>query len=173
MAKDFQDQKDDFEALCDLWDQAQKKKIFPDPPKLAPRIESDDFDDAVGDYYHNIDREAAEDGMLHENSSSDSANPIFPDSVDKDSNFDRLTTWVDEKPIEAVADLKRKLYDIECKLNSKDAGGTKWNNESNKAYEVNDSALWNQISTLRKKIDQLSNNLGFRDDPSTSLYRTK
>ena len=172
MAKDFKDQKDDFDAWCDLWDQACKKNIFPESPKLQPRIESDD-DDVVGDYYGNIDRQASEEGMLHEGSSSDSANPIFPDSVGKDSNFDRLTTWVDEKPIEAVADLKRKLCDIECKLNAKDAGGTKWNNEHNKAYETNDKAIWKQISTLKEKIDQLSNNLGFRDDPSTSLYRTK
>lgn len=171
MAK--KDHKEDFLGYLDLWDQACEKKIFPETPKLDPMPESDDFDDAAEDYYHNIDREAEEEGLLQENSSDDSANPIFPDSVGKDSLIPPRTSWVDEKAIETLASLKRKLYDIECKLNAKDAGGSKWNNEHNKPFETNDSALWKQIHSLQAKVDKLSNNLGFKDDPSASLYRTK
>jgi hypothetical protein len=171
MAKDYKEQKDDFSTWCDMWDKACKKKIFPDSPKLDSMPEGD-FDDAAEDYYNNIDREASEDGLLHEVTARDyvSANPIYPDTVGKDSRVDTKTSWIDERPLEALADLKRKLYDIECKLNAKDAGGSKWNK---RAVEVNDKALWKQIHTLREKVDNLSNNIGFKDDPKVSLYRTK
>ena len=171
MAKDFKEQQDDFAVWCDMWDKACKKKIFPETPKLDPMPESDeDFDSTTDDYYHNIDREASEEGLLQEAKDNVSSNPVYPDSIRKDSRVSNKTSWVDEKPIEALADMKRKLYDVECKLNAKDAGGSKWHD---KPVEVNDKALWEQIRTLKKRIDQLSDSLGFKDDPRVSLYKTR
>lgn len=163
MAK--KDHKEDFLNYLDLWDKACDKNIFPKQPKLDPLPESDhDYDDPAEDYYNNIDREMSDDGLLSE----DSANPVFPDSVGKDCS--PHTPWVDEKAIEEIADLKSKLYDIECKLNSKDAGGEKWNK---KAVEVNDKAIWKQIKDLQKRIDKLSNSFGLKEEPRASLYRTR
>ena len=166
MAK--KDHKEDLMDWQDLWDAACQKGIFPEAPKLDPLPA--DYDDAAGDYYNNIDREAAEAGLLREETGeNDSANPVFPDSVGKDSCVHK-TPWVDEDAVEAVAELKRKLYDVECKLNAKDAGGSKWHE---KPVEVEDKALWKQIESMREKIDKLSNGLGLKDEPKTSLYRTK
>lgn len=165
------DHKEDFQNWCDLWDQACEKNIFPETPKLDP-LPDEYEDDPAGDYYHNIDRQASEDDILYEadeSRDSDSANPIYPDTVGKDSCVHK-TPWVDEEAIEEIADLKKKLYDIECKLNAKDAGGSKW---SEKPVKVNDGAIWKQIDTLKERIDKLSNGLGLKEEPKTALYRTK
>ncbi len=155
MAKSLDQQKDDFSNWCDLWDQACQKGIFPEQPKLDPLPESEyDYADPSEDYYNNIDRMADEEGILHE-SSDDSPNPIMPDTKGKDSK--KQTPWVDQSSIEEVADLKRQLYEIECQLIAKEAGGKKWNP---KPVMAENKALSKKITTIKEKIDRLSDKLG-------------
>lgn len=159
MAKSLHEHKDEFSDWCDLWDQACEKGIFPERPKLDPLPEADfDYGDPSEDYYNNIDRMADEDGLLSE-SNKDGPNPVMPDSKSKDQSG-IATPWVDELTIEAVADLKRQLYDIECKLLAKEAGGSKW---QQKPVVMEDKALMKQINSIKGKIDKMSNNLGLKE----------
>ena len=154
MAKS-KDHREEFSDWVDLWDQACQQNLFPEQPKLNPLPESDyEYDDPTEDYYNNIDRMADEDGILHE-SSDDTPNPIMPDSRGRDTKT--RTPWVDETTIEAVADLKRQLYEIECQLIAKEAGGKKWNQ---KPVMAENKTLSKKISTIKEKIDRLSDKLG-------------
>lgn len=156
MSKSLEQHKDEFSDWCDLWDQACEKGIFPEQPKLDPLPE---FDNLSDDYYNNIDRMADEDDGFF--SESKEPNSIMPDSRGKDSCV-HDAPWVDEPTIEAVADLKRQLYEIECELIAKDAGGSKWQHKA-KTFTVGEQKLVKKLTSIQEKIDKLSDNLGLKE----------
>jgi hypothetical protein len=151
-----------------MWDKAQQDDIFPEPTKAQPSPVEEEFDDdPYSQYYSNIDRMSEEDdSLLHEGKTP---NPVFPDSVGKDQNFP-MAPWTNTKALQEVMDLKKELYDVECKLNTQDAGGKKW---SLKPVKTNDKQLWNKIESIRKRIDVLSDSLGLEDEPDASMWTVK
>lgn len=161
------DHREEFEDWVNMWDQAQKDNIFPEDPKLAPGRDSDDDyfeEDPYDQYCSNLDRMAEEDeAVLHEGKTP---NPVYPDSVGKDQDFPQAS-WTNTKAIKEVLDLKKQLYEVECKMNSQDAGGKKW---QLKPLQTNDKKLWNQIESIRKRIDTLSDTLGI-DDSDGPLWK--
>lgn len=172
---------DDFENWVDLWDQACKNKIFPTQHKederadyIAQRLGHDTPDEVerTGDpYFDYLDSTLEDEGLLQESKTPKkvSANPIYPDSVGKDSDHP-AAVWVSEKIVEEIVDLKKKLYEIECKMNAEEAGGKKW---TEKVYDSDDKKLMTQIDSVRKKIDSLSNLLGLKDEPTSSTWAVK
>lgn len=170
------DSRDDFQNWCNLWQQAQDAGIFPGEEKLQPSNDLDDEyyneEDPMDQYYSNLDRMAEEEydgGLLQETRKA--ANPIRPDSVGKDQDFP-VASWTDERAIAAVTNLKRELYEIECRLNEKAAGGKKWQTKPVKMDEGS-KKLWQQIESIRRKIDTLSDNLGLKDEPEGSFWPVK
>ena len=78
-----------------------------------------------------------------------------------------MPVWVDEKLLGEVEGLKRRLYDIECKVNAKDAGGKTW---VTKARLSEDKSQRGQLDRLRQRIDRISNSLGIKDEPKRSVW---
>lgn len=169
---------DDIEDFCSLWDQAQKNgaefkskkpaKAIEPKKRGMPNFNEDEFEH--DDPYFNYMENEPED-LLQESSADDnkkkkavSGNPVRKSTLGKDSN---PKIWIDEEALAEVEKLKRKLYEIECKLNADDAGGTQW---QEKAVVQKDKALWGQIDKLRGQIDKLSDTLGLNYEPETSLY---
>lgn len=164
------DHRDEFQNWCDMWDDAQAAGIFPDLPPVQPvssfGIDDPDADSAAADYYNNLDYEASE--VLHERTGY-SPNPVYPDSVGKDQDFP-TTPWNDNRAIETVAAIKRKLYDIECRLNDQDAGGKRWQEGP---VKINDKRVWTQIESLKRRLDVLSDALGLQNEPPQSMWKTR
>lgn len=173
-----------FDDYCKLWDKACEDGLFKDAQKSQPSTTSflglgtsgSSFDDApfqdvvmdtdliqerVGDPYFDYMK------MLLETSKA--ANPVYPDSIGKDQDAPK-PAWVDEKAMEAVEKLKKELYELECKLNTEDAGGKKW---VEKCHHPKDQKVWSQLEGLRKKIDNLSDNLGLKNEPDQSMRNVK
>ena len=142
------DYRDELEQWMDLWNQAEKNDLIPKESKLTPQAA-----DLSDYYYDNLDRMAEEEGMLQE--SEDVVNPIMTGSKGKDS--DPEVPWIDNDSIEEVAELKRQLYEIECQLITKEAGGKKWNE---KPILAKNEAISDKIESIKKKIDKLSDKLG-------------
>lgn len=156
---------DQFDNWCDLWDQAKKSDAFKKEEGgmwIPPSQKGVDFNQSPQDFYWN-NLEGAEQQVLNENKTS---NPIYPDSVGKDQDQPK-PAWVKEDLLKDIADMKRKLYDLEVKLNKKDGGDGDW---VEKCHHPDDSKLWSQIQDLKKKIDEMSNKLGVEDEPSVSKW---
>ena len=81
----------------------------------------------------------------------DSPNPIHPTSAGKDQELKPTPNWCcaddDSKGVVEVEELKRKLYDLECKLSGPDG--------------LKESApkIDKQLEAMKKKIDELSDRL--------------
>jgi hypothetical protein len=171
---------DDIEEFCSLWDQAQKsgaefKTKKPakaiEPKRDIPNFNEDEFehDDPYFNYIANepedLLQEVSEEEIVgNKKKKKLSGNPNRKSTLGKDSN---PKIWVDEEALAEVEKLKRKLYEIECKLNAEDAGGTEW---QEKAVEPKDKALWSQIEKLKGQVDDLSDTLGLNYEPAISLY---
>lgn len=182
------DPRDQFDQWCDLWDQAQEDGVFPetetpptaanqipdydyglDEPESEPPLSQDDFEsgDPNQDAYWNyVNSEEVQEQLFHEQSKQYTPNPIYPDSVGKDQEVP-MPVWVDEKLLGEVEGLKRRLYDIECKVNAKDAGGKTW---VTKARLSEDKSQRGQLDRLRQRIDRISNSLGIKDEPKRSVW---
>jgi hypothetical protein len=168
---------DDIDELCSLWDQAQKnnaefKSKKPakavEPKREMPNFNEDEFehDDPYYNYMDNqpegLLQEAAADANVKKKDLS--ANPVRKWTLGKDSN---PKIWIDEDALAEVEKMKRKLYEIECKLAAENGGGTQW---QEKAVQHKDQALWGQIEKLKGQIDKLSDTLGLDYEPETSLF---
>jgi hypothetical protein len=164
---------DDIEDFCSLWDQAQKsnaefkskKPVKAVAPKREmPNFNEDEFehDDPYFNYMDSEESLLQESVDKNEKKKDVTGNPVRKWTLGKDSN---PKIWVDEAALAEVEKLKRKLYEIECKLAAE--GGTDW---QEKAVEPRDKALWGQIEKLKGQIDKLSDTLGLDYEPSPSLY---
>lgn len=181
------DSRQNFEDYCKLWDKACEDGVFagveapppthtsylglgtsgpnPDHADLYPEedvfLDEKLIQERAGDPYFDYLKVLLAEGK--------SANPIYPDSVGKDQDAPK-PAWVDEKVFEEVEKLKKQLYDLEVKLNTEEAGGKKW---VEKCHHPETKKVWTQIESMRKRIDTLSNNLGLKDEPSQSTWKTK
>jgi hypothetical protein len=165
---------DDIEDFCSLWDQAQKsntefkskKPVKAATPKQGmPNFNEDEFehDDPYFNYMDNEPESLLQETVdQNEKKKNVTGNPVRKWTLGKDSN---PKVWVDEAALAEVEKLKRKLYEIECKLAADN--GTQW---QEKAVEPKDKALWGQIDKLKGQIDKLSDTLGLSYEPSPSLY---
>jgi hypothetical protein len=172
----------DYEAYCDLWDKALASGEFdaPKPKEILPIGEEDSYDDVdeyskaedllqeSDPYYayrqYQINEEKANQGK--QLTEGKSALPVYPDSQGKDSE-NPSTSWVNNDNFQKLNDLKTKLYDLECKLNTEFGGGKKW---TEKCHHPEDKKFQKQIESLKEKIDELSNSLGTEDEPTRSIY---
>ncbi len=89
--------------------------------------------------------------------SLDPPNPVQPDSLGKDQDHPK-PQWVDNDGYKEFQDMKQKLYDLECKLGSKDSKDVKWNEPITHAPENQD--VIDQIETLKKRMDDFSDKFG-------------
>lgn len=173
MSKHKPDAKEAFQDFCDMWDQACENGIFDDAPEepnhqrstlgfgTTPREEESDFEH--DDPYHNY--KDYEDELMQE---EEIANPVFPDSVGNDSSFPK-PVWVGmDGAFDKLVNLKKKLYDIECKLAEEYGGGKKW---VEKNYQPNSKKLLSQIESIRRQADDLSNTLGLESEPKASMRK--
>lgn len=171
---------DDLNDFCNLWDKACQSGIFDEeeverPPLqlgdgLAAKLglnldDEDEYEEETGDdpyYGYNEDE-----SLLQETAKKRTPNPIYPASSGKDQNQPK-PTWVDNKMFERVEDLKRRLYNIECKLGEQDAGGKRWTERA--IQSPAGQKLISQIESLRTQIDELSDMLGIEDEPEQSMW---
>jgi hypothetical protein len=180
------DHTEDFRDFCDLWSKACDDGIFDDAPSLPPPQlgnglaakmgiyddieEGEEYDDEEAAYYSRMAGTETEEDLLQEaeeKRSKKTPNPIYPDSAGPDMSRPR-PVWIEMDAFEKLDELKRKLYDIECKLGEEDAGGKKWNE---KVHEQGGKKLLTQIESLKKQIDDLSDTLGLEDEPDQSMWK--
>jgi len=157
--------KEQFDKWCNDWEEALKTKDF-QTPEFTPAFSEDDYvptghTTAQDDYWNHVEQE-----ILHE---VKTPNPIRPDTAGKDQDQPK-PVWVNEKFIEEITELKSRLYKLEVKMNKKDAG--KW---TEKAQTTNGSSgkLLKELESMRKKIDELSNNLGTKEEPDASQWNAQ
>lgn len=163
------DHQDEFQNWCDLWDQAQNKGIFPEQPPLQPissfGIDDAQADDAASQYYNHLDQM---DELLREDDHT-TPNPVFPDSIGKDQDVPRLPR-VSQKNLQTVAELKQQLYDLECRLNAQDAGGSRWHESP---IDRSSDRAREKLASLQRRLDTLSDKLGIEDEPPQSLWKVR
>lgn len=155
----FDNNNDDYRAeiemWADMWDQAQEEDIHPapeapQPSEFAASVLGDDQDP----YWDYVD---GEEQLLQE---QNTPNPVYPDSVGKDSKTDPV--WVKDDFLKEVETLKDRLFKVENQMAK--MGVT--DNSNQKPLQGVDSKLMSEIESLRKKIDQVSDNLGIKNEKS-------
>lgn len=158
---------DQFDNWCDLWDQAQQSDAFQKESgmQLPSSQRGVDSNATPQDFYWNNLEGAEESALLTEDKTS---NPVYPDSVGKDQDQPK-PAWVKEDLLEDIADMKRKLYDLEVKLGESDGGNGEW---VEKCHHPDNGKLESQIKDLKKKIDEMSNKLGSDEEPAVSKWET-
>lgn len=130
-----------------MWDQALKDGLFND---LKPKAEPDEI--KIDPY---LPQMAGLDVQLMQEETT--PNPVYPDSVGKDQDQPK-PVWVDEKLTKEIEELKNKMFELENKL-AQTSGDYLSQNK-------NDSDIMKKIESIRKDIDQVSNSLGTKDEPS-------
>lgn len=149
---------DDFDQWVDMWDQATQGDDFKSTPKMVKsedEIESDP-------YWNNME-------MLTE-AEGKTPNPVYPDSLGKDSK--RPRTVKSDKRFAEIEKLKRKIFELECDLLHKEAGGGKWQSEAKLKKDADESSKNNleKVKKMKKEFDDLCNELGFNDETEKSVY---
>lgn len=172
---------DQFDAWLSDWDKARQTKDFQAKEQPIPDEElGSGFGfglvssnggggprDAQDDYWNYL---AGGEELLQED---ETPNPVYPDSVGKDQDKPKAA-WVDNNVIEEIQNLKKKLYELEVKLNANDAGGKKWAEKAQllEPFSKETGKFQQQLAEMKKKIDELSNSLGTESEPSVSQWRT-
>jgi hypothetical protein len=173
--------RDELEAFSRLWDKAIEDGIFEDEtpaPKAQIQVTSE-LDGLEG--YEEFDDEP--EGLIQERAGQgdpyfaylnflktegSSPNPVYPDSPGGDSERPKAVWTTSQKNVDEMSKLKQRLYELECKLNAKEAGGEKWVEKAAESHE--DEKLFKQIHAMKTKLDELSNKLGLGDEPKASMY---
>lgn len=160
---------EEFAHWQELWDTASSSGDFHVNDKELPTAAQSDLTANVTtqDYYWN-NLNPNEPEILNEEDKKTS-NPIHPDSVGKDQEQPK-PSWVKEDLLEAISEMKRKLYDLEVKLGNEDAGNGEW---VEKCHHPDGQKIVSQIENLKKEIDDLSDRLGQEDEPSVSQWTVK
>jgi hypothetical protein len=163
------DYRSDLDMWVDMWDEMQKCSYHPKPEKVQPAPYSSgktsqdtyyDYFDAQDDPQPQDDYQSQEDeGLLQEDRSQ---NPVYPDSVGKDSDGPE-PAWVSESLLKEVESLKNRLFKLENQMAR--MGQNKKMGEK-KVRSLNDKGLYSEIKSLRSRIDRVSNELGIKDEPS-------
>lgn len=167
----MKDIRSDLEKYTDQWDKALKDGIFDDAPKSpSPRYtdwfghsssasETEINDEEVEDWKH-IANDGPEEILQEETEPTkqelkkmtsrmaNSNNPVHPDSLGNDQDVVVNQNWgVGGEEIEELAEMKVKLEQLESRLNAEEGMG-----KSGKGISE-------QIKSLKKQIDELSNSL--------------
>jgi hypothetical protein len=155
---------EDLKYYMDLWDQAVEDDLVPavEKPRVPDTSYEDTVDSAQEDYW-NYQVES----LLQE---SRSANPVYLDSIGKDQDRPK-PSWVNEDFLKEIEGLKKKVYDLECKVNKQDSGNGEWTEKARQ--QPNDKKLFSQLESLKKQIDNISNSLGIEDEPKISTWDFK
>ena len=152
---------DDLQQWADMWDNATSSDsdFFPQVKELVDDEEGHDEDDP---YWNNV-------AMIVE-AKGKTPNPVYPDSLNKDSK--RPKTKKSDARFEEIEALKRKIYELECDLLGKEAGGNKWQPEAKSKKDADESSKKNldKIKKMAKDFDDLCNELGFNDETEKSVY---
>jgi hypothetical protein len=169
------DFKKDLEHWAKIWDKAVEKKIFPQKEEIIPSAQQtknsffglinrpDDAPEAPlapdVEYWNKVYKMSTHAGsapdILSENAKemedilNKNPNPIKKDTVgvDQDLTPESLSATFSEKDIEDLSVLKVKLHELQSKLNEFEGRG-----DNSKKFE-------DQITKLKKQIDDLSNSL--------------
>lgn len=168
MRESIDKDKQDFDGWVDKWEDALKKGIFGDSPKPAATSRNtsdesffglrqdnptDSIDDSDSAYWRAID--AVADGGVDmqrldesEPISVNLPNPIRRSTEGKDQDMEprQLGATFTDEDLNELADMKKKLCDLECK-----------------AAEMGEKDYGSQIKSMIKRIDELSDKLG-RDE---------
>jgi len=144
------------------WDQAQKPGGSFEPAEQTPLLPASEVDQE-DPYWAYLGQEEQ---MLTEDRTP---NPVYPATTGKDSD-DPPATWTNPDLLDEIDKLKRQLYDMECAMNTKEAGGGKW---VTKAGKYVDEKTMARIRKLRERIDRISDSLGVKDEKPRSMYKTK
>ncbi len=135
--------KENLDKWLDVWDQACRDGIFAEdePKKVEPEFE--------------IDPRSAEIAGISLLQEEKTPNPVYPDSVGKDQDKPKAV-WVDEDLLKEVEGLKKKLFDLENKLAK---------------IDDSDESTMGKIKSIQKQIDDVSDSLGVKDEPSPWSYK--
>lgn len=167
----------DFNNWCDMWEKAQEDEDFQkESPKVEPNPHRDaDYWNAVYEKMNKYDDapDLANPQILTEENQKDkitipipkkpnlstkelgdvaksaanAANPTTATSAGKDQDY--KPNLADVYQLEQLHDMKIKLYDLECKLNEKDA----------LAQSKEGMKIQVQIEDIKRKIDELSDSI--------------
>lgn len=165
MSESMDNAKQEFDGWVDKWDAALQKGIFGDPKKIpstSPGTSDESFfglrqdnptdsiNGADSDYWRAINAVADGGVEVHRLDEADAIsvdlpNPIRKSTEGKDQDMEpkQLGATFSDKDLEDIADMKKKLCDLECK-----------------AAEMGENDYESQIKAMIKKIDDLSNKLG-------------
>lgn len=151
--KDF---RTDLDQWIDMWDDAQENGSLDDHIQREESPLSKEIDaDATFEYL---------DDMLPLNEDGKSMNPVYPDSVGTDQEVPE-SPWTDESLIKQLKELKDRLFKLENEYATLKAG--KKVSEKPVPMEINGKKpKVAKIEALKKQIDQLSNELGVKNEPS-------
>lgn len=178
---------DDFASWCDMWDAAcapggefepqeqpkqQKYPIVGDLYVNSDVEEDEANEDREGLEDDDWEAEIAADSLIQERVADPNArktpNPVYPDSTGRDSTRPKTDNKY-IKALEEVDKLKRQLYELECNLIRKETGAD-WQTKPKVMFDAEDNKGWSNIQKLKEKIDDLSDALGFMDEPTRSVY---
>ena len=144
-----------------IWDKAVSDGVFkPDvnDQQVTP-LDSDVGYDPVSCSMAGIDPI-----LIQESSDKHIPNPVYPDSVGKDQDLPK-PAWVNEDMIKELEELKDKLFKLENKFAIKSGDFVKQN--------ADDKKVMSQMQSIRKQIDQVSDSLGVKDEPSPWVVDNK
>lgn len=160
--KDF---RTDLDGWIDMWVEMQPEIEAQEPAiqqEETPFVGGDSTQDA---YYDYLDSEELfqEQATSKPRKTQRTPNPVYPDSTGPDYQ-DPKSVWVSEELLKTVEGLKQRLFKVENYM-ARMGQGKKF---SEKAV-VDDGTggkLVAEIKSLRAKIEQVSSQLGIKDEPS-------
>lgn len=148
----------------DMWQAAQEDKDFQPEPKTQespmPIQNSQDVYLHYLDIMQNSSEESGEDeGLLQEDKTP---NPVYPDSVGPDAEKPE-PVWNSEDAFKEVEDLKNKLFELENKM--AELGGVPKEPRGAQTMKFGEE-ITSEMKKLREKLEQISSNLGIKNEPS-------
>ena len=149
---------ENFRNWEELWMKACEDNVFPGS-NIDPYI-NEKPKSAQDDYWNQIYT-----GELLQEEASEPANPVYADSIKKDSD-NPYPAWLSDENIQKLDELKKKLHDLEDSMNRHDGGDHKW---VEKGSEKPDNKFGEQINQLKKQIDGISDKLGHTDQDNWGL----
>lgn len=179
---DMENQKDELDHFASMWDAAMEKGLFPkiETPKVNQNTSQDSFFGLVNTHpseeisdtdkqYWNAINSAYDDvpsGVINESEhKSLPSNPIQKDTLgnDKELDYQQLGKTYSEEELNELSELKNKLYSLESKLMSALGFGD----------FKNEKKLQEQIKSVKKEIDDLSDSMGRAYKNDTELKQLK
>lgn len=153
----------------DMWDKACEEGVFKPEPTEYRQQEDPLVYDPMSCSMAGLDpvllQEVAPDGThSHPLAEERIPNPVYPDSVGRDDKAPK-SVWVNEEMLKELEELKNKLFELENKF-AKTSGDFVSQNSV-------DKKTMSQIESIKKQIDQVSNTLGIKDEPSPWVVNEK